>query len=123
MERMSPGIAATYFLLVPMVWATGFDTGVVFCRREDYGATGGYAEDRLFAEDVLFLWKLRRLGRRRGQRLTRLTRAKAVASARKFDRYGDWHYFPLLARGFCWSLLSRRRVERFAREYWYEPDR
>ena len=72
MERMSAGIALTYALLVPWVWATGFDTGVVFCRRDDFLAVGGYDEDRLFAEDVFFLVKLWRLGRRRGQRMIRL---------------------------------------------------
>jgi glycosyltransferase involved in cell wall biosynthesis len=122
MERMSPGIAATYLLFLPLVWTTGFDTGVVFCRREDFLEAGGYGEDRLFAEDVLFLLKLRRLGRARGQGLTRLTRFKAVTSARKFDRHGDWHYFTFTLRGLWWSLFSPARADRLARSYWYERD-
>ena len=123
MERMSPGIGMTYLLLLPFVWITGMDTGVVFCRREDFEEVEGYPEDRLFAEDVGFLFRLARLGRRRGQRLTRLRRAKAVASARKFDRHGDWHYFLLIARVLWSSLLSRRALEKFARDYWYLPGR
>src|SRR5262249_44283102 len=55
MERWCPGIALTYALMMPMVWLTGFDTGVVFCRREDFQAVGGYDERRLVAEDVAFL--------------------------------------------------------------------
>src|SRR5437867_847416 len=41
------------------------------------------ADPRVVAEDVTFLWALRRLGQTRGQRLARATRAKIVASTRK----------------------------------------
>ena len=120
MERLSPGIAAAYAILVPMVWVTGMDTGVVFCRREDFVAVGGYNEDKLFGEDVQFLLDLRRLGKARGQKLARITSVKAVASARKFDEHGEWHYVAMLARFAAWSLFSPRRMRRFARNYWYE---
>src|SRR3990172_8117328 len=80
LERWSAGLALTYALFLPMVWLTGMDTGVIFCRREDFVATGGYSEERLFAEDVEFLWAMKRLGRSRGQRLARLRAVKATAS-------------------------------------------
>ena len=120
MERWSAGIAATYALLVPFVWLTRMDSGVVFCRRADFERVGGYDESRHFAEDVEFLWKLTRLGWSRRQRLTRLRPFKAVASTRKFDKHGDWHYFtmmPMLAastlrRGYGGSAAARR--------YWYD---
>ena len=60
MERMSLGIGLTYALFVPFVWITRMDTGVVFCRREDFKAVGGYNESLSFAEDVRFLMDLRR---------------------------------------------------------------
>ena len=85
LERMSPGIAAAYMIMIPMVWVTGMDTGVVFCRREDFVTIGGYNENRLFAEDVQFLLDMKRLGRRRGQSLARVTSAKSISSTRKFD--------------------------------------
>jgi len=121
MERWSLGIGMTYLLFLPMVYLTGMDTGVVFCRREDFERVGGYDEDLRFAEDVEFLTCLKRLGRQRGQRLVRLTPVKAVASTRKFDQYGDWHYFPMLARlGLSAGRgRSRERVE----SYWYQPNR
>lgn len=123
LERLSFGIAVTLALMLPMVWLTGMDTGVTFCRRNDFEAIGGYAEDLKFAEDVKLLLDLRRLGRRRGQRLGRTRSAKAVASTRKFDRYGEWHYFTLMARG-LWGLLVRpRALERWAHEYWYSDRR
>jgi hypothetical protein len=102
MERWSAGIALTYLMILPLVWLTNMDTGVVFMRRADFLNTGGYPEGRHYAEDVAFLWKLIRLGRSRGQRMTRLRSCKSIASTRKFDKYGDWHYFwmmPGLALG------------------------
>ena len=72
MERWSLGIAVTWALFMPMVWLTRMDTGVVFCRKEDFVAIDGYDERRFFAEDVQFLWDLRRVGRKRKQRVTRI---------------------------------------------------
>jgi len=123
LERMSAGIALTLALMLPLVWLTGMDTGVTFCRRQNFETIGGYREDLKFAEDVKLLLDLRRLGRRRGQRLGRTRSAKATASTRKFDRYGEWHYFALMARG-LWGLLVRpRTLERWAHEYWYSDRR
>ena len=122
MERWSAGIGLTYAMIIPFVWATNLDIGVVFCRRADFEAIGGYDESMKFAEDVKFLLALRRLGRGRGSRLVRARAAKVIASTRKFDRFGDWHYFTLIVKG-PWYLLSRRRRDAFANGYWYEPDR
>ncbi len=119
MERMSFGIALTYALFLPMVWATKMDTGVVFCRREDFETVGGYNEEMIFAEDVRFLLDLKRLGRSRKQALARVTSAKAIASTRKFDRYGDWHYLTALPRALYWFLLSPHAGREFAKVYWY----
>ena len=60
MERWSAGIALTYVMFLPVVWATNMDIGVVFCRRDDFDAVGGYDETLKFAEDVKFLLALRR---------------------------------------------------------------
>lgn len=120
MERWSPGIALTYAMILPLVWLTNMDTGVVLMRRADFIAVGGYPEGRHYAEDVALLWKLIRLGRTRGQRMTRLRAFKSIASVRKFDRYGDWHYFwlmPALALG---TVRPRFSGSRKARAYWYE---
>lgn len=119
LERVSPGIAAAYMLMVPMVWVTGMDTGVVFCRREDFLAIGGYNENRRFGEDVQFLLEMKRLGRPRGQRLARITSFKSVSSTRKFDKYGDWHYVAMLIRFGYWYLFAPKRMDEFARDYWY----
>lgn len=129
LERKSPGILSVYFLMLPMTWLTGMDTGVVFCRREDFAAVGGYNEDLLLAEDVDFLRKLIRLGRKRKQKLARLAAVKALGSTRKFDDYGDWHYFLLPLK--IAKVILRPRRKLFLKqtempeitEYWYKPQR
>jgi glycosyltransferase involved in cell wall biosynthesis len=122
-ERWSPGFAAAWALLVPFVMLTGMDTGVVFCRRGDFEAIGGYDESLLFAEDVDLLVRLRRLGRPRGQRLARMRGAKAIASVRKFDEHGDWHYLTMMPRVAAGWLLRRDTGRAFAERYWYRPNR
>lgn len=115
LERWSTGIAVTYAMMVPIIWLLGIDTGIVFCRRADFEAIGGYDESYTFAEDVIFLLALRKLGRARRQRLTRLRPVKAIASTRKFDKHGEWHYFTILAK----TAGGKAVRSEFARKYWY----
>jgi glycosyltransferase involved in cell wall biosynthesis len=120
MERWSLGIALAFASMLPLVWLTGFDSGLVFWRRADFEAIGGYDETRMIAEDVDMLIRLRRLGRPRGQKLVRLRGVKTITSTRKFDRHGDWHWFAQMPR-IGWRLLRNpRSLSEFARRYWYE---
>jgi len=123
LERWSFGLLTTYIMVMPMVWLTNLDTGVVFCRREDFEAIGGYDENRLYAEDVQFLLTLRRLGRTRGQRLTRLRGVKALACTRKFDQFGDWHYFAMFGRAVKAVITWNWNDEKLAERYWYNSGR
>ncbi len=117
LDRWSVGIALTYAAFVPVLWLTGMDTGAVFFRRADFESLGGYNEGLQYAEDVDLLWRARALGRRRGQRLTRLRGVKAVTSTRKFDIHGDWHYFRLMPRaGLDWL---RKNPDSVTQRYWY----
>jgi len=121
MERMSAGIATVWVVLVTMTRLAGIDTGVVFCRRADFETIGGYRQEIIMAEDVDFMTRLKRLGRRRGQRFMRTPGARAITSTRKFDRHGDWHYLRDLLLMFPLRLLcSRSSARRFALKYWYE---
>jgi glycosyltransferase involved in cell wall biosynthesis len=123
-SRMSPGIAFTTFVAITLFQLTGLDAGVVFCRRADWLAVGGYNEDRLWLEDAEFLVGLKRLGRARGQRFMRAKGARAITSARKYDCLGDWHVFThLLPRVFASLLFSRFAFGRSVRSYWYEDRR
>ena len=123
LERKSFGLLVTYCLAAPMVWLTRMDSGVVFCRREDFEAVGGYDETRLYAEDLLFLMALRRLGKARGQRLTRLPRVRALGCTRKFDQFGDWHYFWMLGHVFKSLITWNWHDEELAERYWYKSGR
>ena len=129
LERLSLGLLVTYLMMLPLMLVTGMDTGVVFCRREDFDAVGGYNEDLFFAEDVAFLQALKRRGAPKRQRLTRLSGVKALGSTRKFDENGDWHYFPMLLKSL--ALLIRMGLSVFVKQddvpdltdYWYRPQR
>jgi glycosyltransferase involved in cell wall biosynthesis len=123
LERKSIGLMVTYCLAAPMVWISGMDAGVIFCRREDFEAVGGYDESRLYAEDLLFLIALRRLGKTRGQRLTRLPQVKALGCTRKFDQFGDWHYFGMLGHAIKSLVTGNWHDENLAERYWYKSGR
>lgn len=117
--RGSAGLATTYAILLAFAWATSMDTGVVFCRRRDFDAIGGYREDMDFGEDVWFLKDLRKLGRAQGQDLIRVRSAKATSSTRKFDEYGDWHYLANFVRSGYWYFRDKAALREWGREYWY----
>ena len=121
LERRSPGIVMAYLTMLPITLVTGMDTGVVFARRMDFEELGGYDENRLVAEDVAFLMALKRLGKTRGQKLERVTTARAIVSTRKFDEFGDWHVFSMIGEGLR-HLLGRKPTT-FTDRYWYKPKR
>lgn len=118
-EVRSLGFALTYAAMIPWVWALRMDTGPTFTSRADFDAIGGYDETMSYAEDVDFLLRLRRHGRRTGRRLVRLTSVRAVFDPRKFDEYGEWHYFAMAPRLFWWLLFNRRGTDRWFERYWY----
>jgi hypothetical protein len=119
MERWSLGIAITYAILALIIWIVKIDTGVVFCRRQDFDEVGGYNEKKRVAEDVDFLTQLKKLGHKRKQRLTRATQAKAIASTRKFDIHGEWYYFELILRFFWGVLRGKDGCVDVEDKYWY----
>jgi len=123
LERRSPGLLVAYCMIMPLCLFSGIDTGVVFCRREDFEAVGGYDESRLYAEDVIFPLALRRLGRKRGERLRRLPHVKALGCTRKFDQFGDWHYFWMMGHVFKSLVTWNWNDEKLADRYWYNSGR
>lgn len=118
-ERWSPGTTATYLWFQLSFALSRLAIGVVFCRRADFLLAGGFDERRHFSEDVEFLLRLRRLGRRRGQRFARPRGAPTVYSTRKFDLHGDWHCFPLYFRLAYYALFRPYVGPPAARRYWY----
>jgi len=119
MSRSSLGIRLSTLIIDMVNHLRAIDTGVVFCRRADWAAVGGYDERRRFGEDLTFMLAVKRLGRERGQRFVRVPGVRAITSSRKFDRHGDWHYFRALVYGVMW-LVDRQGLERFVQRYWYD---
>ena len=120
MARWSVGILVTWLIALPIVYLMGVDTGVVFCRRADFEAIGGYDEALEYAEDIQLLLDLKRLGRTRGQGFRRPKGAITITSSRKFDKHGDWHYLTMMPRIGFWMLFDKRRADHETRTYWYE---
>lgn len=118
-SRMSPALAVLVAFTVPFRLA-GLDSGVVFCRHEDWQAVGGYDESQLVSEDLRFLMALKRLGRGRGQRLAHARGVQAITSTRKFDQHGDWRFLVSLFRAPLLRLFRPSAFERWVRQYWYE---
>ncbi|HEY2825226.1 MAG TPA: glycosyltransferase [Gemmatimonadales bacterium] len=122
LDRWTPGLVSLFAIFWLLAWLTRVDTGVVFCRRADFELIGGYDERRRVAEDVAFLVALWQLAWRRGQWVVRIPRVKAVWSTRKWDHFGDWHYFKMIRYGRdLW--LNRGDGAKFVDEYWYRPKR
>ncbi len=119
-DRWSPGIFFTWLIAVPLVRLLRMDAGVMFCRRADFEAIGGYDEQMLYAEDVRVLVDLKRLGRARGQTFVRAKGVLAITSTRKYDKHGDWHYLTVMPRIGFWMLIDKNRWAHFAQKYWYE---
>jgi glycosyltransferase involved in cell wall biosynthesis len=120
-ERWSLGIGAVYALTDIVGRATGIEAGLAYLRREDFEVLHGYDERRAALEDVDLLWRLRRLGRARGQRLARLRATPAIFSTRKFDLRGDWHWLALGARMMASRGWRTRRRTAVVERYWYDP--
>ncbi len=129
LERTSLGLMVAYCMMMTIIWLTNIDAGVVFCRREDFEAVGGYDENMLLAEDVDFLLKHKRRGWKQGRQLTRLTGVKALGCTRKFDEHGDWHYFSLLPQIIRSVIRYGSRIGANQdhipeiTKYWYQPNR
>jgi glycosyltransferase involved in cell wall biosynthesis len=119
-ERWSLGIALTWMIATIMTFFARVDAGVVFCRRADFLAIGGYDETLDYAEDIKFLVDLKKIGKPRRQRFARTRNTKAITSMRKFDKHGDWHYFTKMPRVAFWMLINKTRVKRFTDQYWYQ---
>ncbi len=119
-DRYSAGIRVTMALAQLIIWLVGVDAGVVFCRREDFSAVGGYDESRPIAEDVDLIFRMKAHGRKLGRRFVRLRGVKAITSTRKFDDYGEWHYLPTALYVGMLMLFNKAAFERKINSYWYE---
>lgn len=123
-ERMSFAIWITDFLTFPLARMGHFERGIVFCRRADFDAIGGFSEEKLFGEDIKFVRDLCAHGRRNGRKFARPRGARGVRSTRKMDKFGDWHLLKIILQASYRMTFSRRTLkadrEQFAKMYWYD---
>lgn len=120
LSRMSPALAFLMLIAVPLTRLARLDSGVVFCRREDWNAVGGYNEAKPVAEDIQFLMDLKRLGRQRGQKYARAHGIEAVTSTRKFDKHGDWKFLMSMLCAPLIGLVNRSALDSWVHRHWYE---
>ncbi|HAV64665.1 MAG TPA: glycosyl transferase family 2, partial [Verrucomicrobiales bacterium] len=99
-----------------MKWMAG---SFVFCRAEAFRAVGGFDERFYASEEIDLSRKLKRLARKRRQRLVIIADETLLTSGRKVRLYSKWELIRLLAQSFIvpWFTMRRRQA------FWYDGRR
>lgn len=122
-ERLSPGIAAGYGMMLVPAFFLGLSFGMYWFKKSDFDDIGGFDEKLHIAEDVDFLRRLKSYGRKNGRRHTKISNESITTSCRKFDEFGDWHFVRLFGN----PCRVKRAILGQEREYldknWYEIKR
>ncbi|MEM0911276.1 MAG: glycosyltransferase [Pseudomonadota bacterium] len=122
-ERYSPGIVASYGVLLIPAAMMGLSFGLYWFRKEDFLALGGFDTCKHIAEDVDFQCRLKKLGKREGKKLKIITNEYITTSCRKFDQFGDWHFLTNFSNP-CKVLQAINGANReLLDKHWYEVDR
>ncbi len=87
-----------------------------FCRRTAFEKLGGYDETIYLGEDVEFYWRLAKLARTRGGRLTFIEEPRVITSTRRFDKMSVWK--TVVFTNPIYVYLNSRRAS--ACRDWYE---
>lgn len=99
-------------------WAAG---SFVFCERAAFQEVGGFSHELFASEEIELCERLKRVARRRGKRLTILTRYPMETSARKFHLYSKREIASFLWRA---AISGGRRLkERDGCVPWYDGRR
>jgi glycosyltransferase involved in cell wall biosynthesis len=88
----------------------------IFCRRLAWAETGGFDERLYAAEELAFAQRVKRWGRKKGERFVVLSDPPVITSARKLARYGQWRILLQLLPVLLPGALRSRRLCRF----WYD---
>jgi glycosyltransferase involved in cell wall biosynthesis len=118
-DRWSLGIFLTGFLLILPVPFSGVSLFLFYTTRETFDAIGGWNEQLKASEDWDFGYRLKRHGKKIGQKYYHLWRASITKSARKFDEFGDWFVFTRPLQ--MWRAIHND--EKATYEIWYKPRR
>ncbi|QPB83672.1 glycosyltransferase [Pseudoalteromonas rubra] len=122
-ERLSPGIAVGYGMMLVPAFFLGLSFGMYWFRKTDFDAIGGFDEQRHIAEDVDFLHRLKLHGRKSGKQHKIISNESITTSCRKFDEFGDWHFVRIFGN----PCRVKRAILGGEKEYldknWYEVKR
>ena len=88
---------------------------VVFCRRADFDAVGGFDERHFAGEELVLSWALGRRGR------FVILRENVLTSPRKFQGMTFWRFLPLGLRLAFKGMRGVRKRE--GNEFWYDGKR
>lgn len=120
-EKVTFTVAIYFSVWKIFQWFGQVGVGVMHCRREDFEKVGGFDESIFAGEDVDFAYRLKQLGKPRGQRFRILRRAWIVTSMRKVDQFSFWHITREMLR-FVPNIKGRVRDKRYC-GLWYDQVR
>jgi glycosyltransferase involved in cell wall biosynthesis len=95
-NRKSLGIKTTQLFLDVLVHLTGLPCGSFWFRKDTFQNIGGFNEKLNFGEDMDFAKRLLSHGKKCDRKYGCLAKSFITTSSRKFDRFGDWHFFKLI---------------------------
>ena len=101
-----------------MKWAAG---AFIFCQADAFRALGGFSETFYAGEEIDFSSRLKRLARRRRQRVTILHRHPLRTSERKIQLYTKREHFAFMLKTLL--LGGRPLRSRDACRVWYDGRR
>ena len=119
-ERWSVGILMSVLTVVPFLLIHRVSGGLLWCRRSEFEAIGGFNEALVSAEDIYFAKRLKAYGKNKGQRFKTISRAHIITSCRKFDTFGDWYLFK--NPGLVWKIMQGRN-RKAADLFYYDTER
>jgi glycosyltransferase involved in cell wall biosynthesis len=122
LERNSLGLTVTKLVMLSVMTLMRSGAVMFWCLRKDFDAIGGFDEKLLIAEDLDFARRLRRHGRATNRRFRNIRRAPAIVCVRKWDTYGDWHYFTLIPAAAMRARKPGEGDEQLVNDYFYDDD-
>ncbi len=119
-ERNSLGLTVTSLVMRSVITVTRSGAVMFWCRRDDFDAIGGFDDALRIAEDLDFARRLRLHGSATNRRFRNVRSAPAIFCVRKWDRFGDWHYFTRMPAAVRRARNPRDSDLRLIDEYFYD---
>ncbi|PCI25443.1 glycosyl transferase family 2 [Candidatus Peregrinibacteria bacterium] len=119
-ERRSLGIFVTEIMISGLLKVFGISAGAFWLRKNIWKELGGFNENLSVAEDIDFALRLKKYAKNKDLKYGTLKKSFITTSCRKFDVYGDWHWFfmPIKSpRLFLKSFFNKK--SEFANQYFY----